>query len=337
MDIPLHSDPDGSAIYLILFDNGTSASLPLADMASLIPSPPVPGDGLSKTSSDDNSSLLPPFPQIGSRITYEHKGDYHQGFLAHNIFDTYCFSFKTHIKKKSKDWGVDIPNLPFTWVDLCTEGLLLPGYVAHLFIHSLSHNPLISSPPHLTFDPMANIVSAVNLHQDCPPSLLQALALTHPNREVWLQSYYKEKGGIAEMGTFWNITLGEYRALREKGAPKAIPTMCVLTIKKDKQLMPLRAKSCIVVLGNRESGGWSKSNRFALVLWFNSLRFLVSLSTQHLQGLKQGDCKNAFCQGILPPEETTIAQPPFGVPDATKDEYWLLLKTLYGLRWSPRH
>jgi hypothetical protein len=86
---------------------------------------------------------------------------------------------------------------------------------------------------------MANIVSAVNLHRDCPPSLLQALALPHPDREVWLQSYYKEKGGIEEMGTFWKITLGEYRALCEKGATKAIPTMCVLTIKKDKQLMPL--------------------------------------------------------------------------------------------------
>ena len=91
------------------------------------------------------------------------------------------------------------------------------------------------------------------------------------------------------MGTFWKITLGEYRALREKGAPKAIPTMCVLTIKKDEQLMPLRAKSCIVVLGNRETRNWSKSDRFAPVLRFDSLRFLVSMLTQHRQPLKQGD------------------------------------------------
>jgi hypothetical protein len=47
MDIPLHSNPDGSAMYLILFNNGNSASFPLVDMASLIPSPPIPGDGLS--------------------------------------------------------------------------------------------------------------------------------------------------------------------------------------------------------------------------------------------------------------------------------------------------
>jgi hypothetical protein len=51
----------------------------------------------------------------------------------------------------------------------------------------------------------------------------------------------------------------------------------------------------------------------------------------------QGDCKNAFCQGILPPEEITIVRPPSGDPDAAKDKYWLLQKTLYGLRPSPCH
>jgi hypothetical protein len=225
MVIPLHSNPTGLAMYLNLFDNGTSASIPLADMVSLIPSPPISGVGLHKTSSDDDSSLLPPFLQVSNCITYEHDGEYHKGFLTHNTGGTYRFSFKTHVKKKSEDWGVDIPNLPFTWVDLCTEGVLLPGHVAHSFICSSSYNSLISSPPPPTFDPVANIVSAINLQRDCPPSLLQALALTHPDRKVWLQSYYKEKGDIEEMGTFWKITLGEYRALCEKCAPQAIPTM----------------------------------------------------------------------------------------------------------------
>jgi len=248
----------------------------------------------------------------------------------------YRFSFKTHVKKKTEDWGVDLPHLPYNWADLCTEGILIPGHVAHTFIRNAQ-----SSAPSAsfisTFDPVANIVSAINLHRDCPPSLLQALAASHPDREVWLQSYYEEKGGIESLGTFKRLTLGEYRALREKGAPKAIPTMCVLTIKKDEQLLPLRAKSRIVVLGNRETREWSKSDRFAPVLRFDSLRFLVSLAVQHRRGLKQGDCKNAFCQGILPPEEVTIVRPPSGDPDAGKDEYWLLQKTLYGLRRSPRH
>ncbi len=212
MDIPLHSNSDGLAMYLIFFDNGTSASIPLADMASLIPRPPILEESLSIPSSDNDSLLLPPFLQIGSHITYEHIGTYHKGFLTCNKCGTYCFSFKTHINKKSEDWGVNIPNLPFTWADLCIEGVLLPGHVAHSFIRSSSHNP-----PHLTtFDPAANICNPVNLHRDFPPSLLQALASTHPNCEVWLQSYYEEKRGIEDMGTFRKITLGEYRTLHAK-------------------------------------------------------------------------------------------------------------------------
>jgi hypothetical protein len=237
----------------------------------------------------------------------------------------YRFSFKTHVKKKSEDWGVDLPNLPFNWADLCTKGVLVPGHVAHSFLHPSSPSvSLVSASPPSTFDPVASIVSAINLHKDCPPSLLEALAMSHPDRELLLQSYYEEKGGIKSLGTFKCLTLGEYCALPEKGAPKAILTMCVLTIKKDEHLMPLRAKSRIVVLGNRECRDWSKSNWLAPVLCFDSLHFLVSLAVQHRRGLKQGDCKNAFCQGILPPEEVTIVCPPSGDPDAPKDEYWLL-------------
>jgi hypothetical protein len=110
MNIPLHSNPTGLATYLILFENGTSASIPLADMASLILSPPVSRIGLNKTSSSNDSSLLPPFLQVGNRITYKHDGEYHKGFPTHNTGGTYPFSFKTHVKKKSEDWGVDNPN-----------------------------------------------------------------------------------------------------------------------------------------------------------------------------------------------------------------------------------
>ncbi len=82
--------------------------------------------------------------------------------------------------------------------------------------------------------------------------------------------------------------------------------MCLLTIKKDENLLPLQAKSCIVVLGNHKDWVWSKSDRYAPVLRGNSILFLVSLAVEKLCPLRQGNCKNAFCQGILPLEETTI-------------------------------
>ncbi len=117
----------------------------------------------------------------------------------------------------------------------------------------------------------------MNLHRKCPPTLLRALADSHPDCKVWLQSYYEEKQGIKILWTFKKITLGEYRAFCKKGAPKAIPTMCILTIKKDENLLPLQAKFRIVVLGNQEDRVWSKSDRFAPVLCQDTLCFLVSL------------------------------------------------------------
>ncbi len=135
---------------------------------------------------------------------------------------------------------------------------------------------------------------------------------SHPDCEVWLQSYYKEKNSIESLGTFKCLTLGEYQALRKKGALKAIPTMCVLTLKKDKQLMPLWAKSRIVVLDNCECREWSKSNQDAPVLWFDSLRYLVSLAVQHHHGLKQGNCKKCLLPGHSSPGGSHDHPPPFG-------------------------
>ncbi len=124
------------------------------------------------------------------------------------------------------------------------------------------------------------LVSAINLHWECPPTLLQAPADSHPDWEIWLDSYREEKHGIESLDTYQKITLGEYPTLCKKGAPKAIPTMCVLTIKKDKNLLPLRAKSRIAALGNLEERIWSKSNRFAPVLHQDSLCLLTSLAVE---------------------------------------------------------
>jgi hypothetical protein len=192
--------------------------VPLSEMASIIPSLTV------RDSIDNNSQpLLPPFLQLNSKIAYEHDRQFHKGYLGLQN-GVYQFMFKSHVNKHEVDWDVDLPNFPQTWVDLCVEGVLVPGHVAHTFLCVPSSNS--------TINPVAFFVSAVNFHWDCPPSLLNPLAAAHFDQEVWLQRYYKEKQGIERLATYCKITLGEYRALREKGAPKAIPTMCVLTIKR---------------------------------------------------------------------------------------------------------
>ncbi len=75
--VPSSEDPfDPSYSYTILFDNGASASIPLREMPSIIPKPPVDID-----SSKSQDSLLPPFLRLNSKIPYEHDGQYHKGFL----------------------------------------------------------------------------------------------------------------------------------------------------------------------------------------------------------------------------------------------------------------
>jgi hypothetical protein len=149
---------------------------------------------------------------------------------------------------------------------MCVEGVLLPGHISHTFLRSPT------SPQLLTFEPVASFVSALNLHKECPPTITI--------REVWLQSYQEEKSGLESLNTYRKSTLGKYQVLRKKGAPCAILTMCVLTIKWDENLLPQQAKPCIVVLGNHEDRVWSKLDKFAPVLRGDSLRFLVSMAVQ---------------------------------------------------------
>ncbi len=159
-------------LYTILFDNSTTSSVPLSEMASLFPSPPVHDD-----INVGSQVPLPPFLQLKSEITYKHNGQFHKGFLGIRN-GVYHFIFKSHVNKRKEDWGINLPNLLQNWVSLCVEGVLIPGHVAHSFLR------VPSSPS--TFDPLASFISAINLHQDCLSSLLKALATAHLDHEVWL-------------------------------------------------------------------------------------------------------------------------------------------------------
>jgi hypothetical protein len=116
---------------------------------------------------------------------YKHDGQYHKGYLRKRD-GIFRFIFKSHINKRKEDWGGDLPNLPITWVDMCVEAVFIPGHVSHTFLRSPA------SPQQFLFDPIASFVSAVNLHKECTPTLLKALADSHPDRDVWLLSYFEE-------------------------------------------------------------------------------------------------------------------------------------------------
>ena len=321
MDIPMDPTvPDSEKTYLVRFDDASTLSVPMTDMPPLIPDPPP--------LLDEDERLLPPFLRVNKKVTYLVDGTYYKGYLGRRE-GIYRFDVKRHPNSKSLDWSKPLRDLPANWGELCREATLLPGHTDSTFLRDAS-SVSISTPG-------ARSAETISLHRGCPASLLEALSASHPDQEVWMSSYQREKDSILDLGTYEKITLGEYRALREKGAPRALPTMCVLTIKTDENMDPVKAKSRIVVLGNLEERNWSKSDKYAPVLRPDSLRFLVSEAVHQRRRLKQGDVQNAFCNSDLPADEVTIVRPPIGDPTAKRNEFWLLRKTLYGLRRSPRH
>jgi len=140
------------------------------------------------------------------------------------------------------------------------------------------------------------------------------------------------------MDVFERINKKQYLALHQSGKiPKDLPSMCVLVVKPSKDGKPNQAKSRIVVLGNFKDRLYEKSQQYAPVLKYSSLRLLTTKCVGDKRILQQGGCKNAFCNTNLPGDEEMAIRTPVGDPSYGKDKYWLLNKTLYGLRQSPRH
>ena len=104
--------------------------------------------------------------------------------------------------------------------------------------------------------------------------------------------------------------------------------MCVLVVKNDKDDKPLRAKYCLVLLGNFEDRLYQKSQLYAPVLKYSYLRLLTSKTVGDKCIRHQGDYNNAFCNATLLDDEVTVIRPPISDPYFQDDEYWLLKKTL---------
>ena len=126
--------------------------------------------------------------------------------------------------------------------------------------------------------------------------------------------------GIINHEVYKKISSIQYLALRKAvNIPKAISSMSILVVKKEKDSKPLRAKSHIFVLGNFKDRLYRKSQRYAPVIKYSSLRLLIAKSVQEKHVLQQGDFKNAFCNATLLKNEVTVIRPPIGHPDFQDD------------------
>ena len=190
--------------------------------------------------------------QHGCKVTYDHDGEFHKAFIMILADGTARFSCRRHKSPRIESGGMAPPNLVTQWSSLNCDNILHPTWNVSSFLRPSTVDPTAASSI------SASHVSARNFKTPCPPSLLKALHKNFVDRSTWHESYMEEKDGLIANDTYVEISLQEYCRLCRlpKGVPKAMPTMCVMTIKRDEHLAPDRAKSRIVVLGILENRFW---------------------------------------------------------------------------------
>jgi hypothetical protein len=237
--------------------------------------------------------------------------------------------------RKKSNPPMPLPNFHETAHSMILNKKLFCGWVSRNTVLHARHSRATSNV-------LANLirckkVSAKDLHDmQAPGSLLRHHNLHPEDKITWDLAYEEEYNGLASIDTWETITEEEYQNLKHtyKGT---MPTMAISTIKYDENGQPVRAKYRIVALGNLDPNNWDKQDCFAPVLSHLELCFLVSLAAQKKCIPKSGDVSQAFVQSILPDDEKYVLRPPPGCPITKPNCYWLLKRTLYGLKRSPRH
>ena len=240
---------------------------------------------------------------------------------SHNWF------FRPGVKPSNK--LIKLPDFETIAPDMVSCGHLARGHI--------KFQPLINLCSGGTLRRIvANHISAANLTSLEVPTLLQHHSLPPEDKLTWDAAYKEEYDGLKSLPAFECITESDYLKMKSTKI-KMLPTMAISTIKFNKDGLPQRAKYRIVALGNLDPHEWTKSDVYAPVMSLLELRFLTALAVKNKRTLKNGDVKQAFVQATLPPDEKYILRPPAGCPRTPPKTYWLLKRTLYGLKRSPKH
>ena len=168
-------------------------------------------------------------------------------------------------------------------------------------------------------------------------SLLKHDKLPNIDKLLWDASCKEEYEGLQKLGTWKAVTDEEYDQLKTVIKAKFLPTMAISTIKYNREGKPTWCKYRTVALGNLDPHNWSKQDCFDPVLSQLEHHTLLLLAVHNCCIPKTGNISQAFCQGVLPEDKECYIKPPPGWPLKKKWGYLKLLKTLYGLKRSPRH
>lgn len=280
----------------------------------------------------DPSSHNPPLPTFPKWIQNESKATLFlsnmqkpkHGYILH-YHNEYYFRHGS----KSNDPYTHLPDFESTAYELINSKQLFPGHPKYKPLIEGRINTILS-------DTIANHISAAGLTSEDVPSLIDHYKLHPTDQKIWKSAYSEEYFGLYDLPTWITITDSQYHQIRHL-CPQILPSMAISTIKYDQDGKPKRAKYRIVVLGNFDPHNWSKSDVYSPVISLMHLRLLITIAVKRNRIVKQGDVKQAFVQSYLPPHEKYVIRPPAGCPYSKPNTYWLLLRTLNGLKRSGRH
>jgi len=156
--------------YTTTLDDGTTTTVKFEDLIKEA----SPANPLSATIPEAFGGLSH-FLRLGSKITMDHAGIFHKGFLGYTKEGGYTFEVRRNSRSTKVDWSVLLPQFKQNWTNLVREDIIIPGHstVSSFLQPTTSNNA-----------PSANFVSAKNLLGQCLPSLLQALHPTNKDKQV---------------------------------------------------------------------------------------------------------------------------------------------------------
>ncbi len=272
--------------------------------------------------SESTRSAFPSWLGHLQKVMYLHEGQYLKGLMEWDI-DNSTWRFSQRRKNGTELFGIALPDFVSQFQQYIDDGTLVPGWKG-----GRSPFQLAGISRHVSASGLKSVIAS--------GSLSTALYSRNPDRDIWLDSYKEEYNGLSTNETFDLMSEDKYFRLCKQHGIKAIPSMCIFTVKRTNGV-PVRAKSRIVVLGNLDPRPWTKSECFSPVVSLPMIRLLTALAVHNKRTLKQGDCKFAFILATLPEDEITIVKPPVDCPLSGPRSYWRLKKSLYGLKRAPHH
>lgn len=154
-------------------------------------------------------------------------------------------------------------------------------------------------------------------------------AINSPEKEKWIAAMQEEIDSLLKNGTW--VLVDKPRLQKLVGCKWIFKRKIEVTEAGEQ----VRYKARLVAKGFTQKEGIDFNEVFSPVVKHTSIRILLSMVNQFDMELQQLDVKTAFLNGDL--EETIfMAQPEcFELPE-TRDKVYLLKRSLYGLKQSPR-